>query len=57
MWWSLPFKKVADLQAGNFVKNATLTQVLSCEYCEIFKITYLEEQLRVNASEFQKSVF
>ena len=57
MWWSLLFKKVADLQAGNFVKNATLTQVLSCEYCEIFKITCLEEQLRVNASEFQKSVF
>ena len=30
----------------------TQTQVLSCEYCEVFKNTYFEEQLRTAASEY-----
>ena len=29
----------------NFIKKGTPTQVISCEYCEIFKNTYLEECL------------
>ena len=37
---SLFFNKVADLQA----------QVLSCEFCESFKNTFLREHLRTAAS-------
>ena len=37
------FNKVADL--------ADSTQVLSCEYCEIFINTYIEEHLRMTASD------
>ena len=28
----------------NFIKKETLTQVLSCEFCEIFKNAFLTEQ-------------
>ena len=38
--WSLFFDKVADLKACNFIKKETLTQVLFCEICEIFKNTF-----------------
>ena len=35
---------------NNFLKKETLAQVLSCEFCEIFKNTYLAEYLRTAAS-------
>ena len=38
------------LQACNFIKKRLLTQVFSCEICEIFKNTYFEEYLRTTAS-------
>ena len=34
----------------NFIKNETLAQVFSCEFSEIFKNTYFEEQLWTAAS-------
>ena len=45
------FNKVASLQACNFIKNETPTQVFSCEYFEIFKNTYFQEHLERAASE------
>ena len=36
------FKKIADLKAC----KETPTQVFSCEYCEVFKKTFLAERLR-----------
>ena len=44
------FNKVAGLKACNFIKE-TPTQVVFCEYCEIFKNTYFEEHLQMAASE------
>ena len=44
------FNKVAGLQARNYIKKDTLTQVFSCEICEIFKYTYFEELIRTTAS-------
>ena len=38
--------------AWDFIKKETPTQVLSFEYCEIFKNTYFEERLRTAASVF-----
>ena len=34
------FNNVAGLKARNFIKKVTPTQVLSCEYCRIFKSGY-----------------
>ena len=42
--------KVAGLQACNFIKKETLAQVLSCEFCEIFKNTFYTEHLWTTAS-------
>ena len=39
------FDKGAELNAFSFIKKETLTQVFSCEYCEIFKNAYFEEHL------------
>ena len=36
--------------ACNFIKKGTLTQVFSCEFCEIFKNTFSAEHLRTTAS-------
>ena len=44
------FNKVAGL-ACNFIKKKTLTQVFSCEFCEISKNIYFTEHLRTTASE------
>ena len=33
-----------------FIKKETLAQVFSCEFCEIFKNTYLKEHMRTAAS-------
>ena len=37
-------------QTCNFVKNETLAQVFSCEFCEISKNTFFTEHLRATAS-------
>ena len=49
------FNKVAGLKACNFIEE-TPTQVVFCEYCEIFKNTYFEEHLQMAASEPLKIV-
>ena len=41
----------------NFIKKETLSQVFSCEFCEVFKNTFLAEQLRVTASAYTKLLF
>ena len=38
------FNKVAALRTCNFIKK-TLTQVLYCENCKLFKNNYFEEHL------------
>ena len=48
---SLFFNKVAGA-ACNFIKKETLTQVFSCEFCEISKNTCFTEHLRTTASSF-----
>ena len=46
------FNKVAGLKACNFIKRGsdTATQVFFCEYCEIFKNTYSQENLGTSVS-------
>ena len=46
------FNKVAG-QASNFIKKGTLTQVFSCEFCDISKNTSLHRTPLVAASEFK----
>ena len=41
--------KLQSFGAATLLKE-TLTQVFFCEYCEIFKNTYFEKQLRTTAS-------
>ena len=36
--------------AYNFIEKETLTQVFSCEFCEIFKNTFFTGRLRESAS-------
>ena len=43
------FNKVAAT-AYNSIKKVTLLQVFSCEFCVIFKNTFLTEHIRVTAS-------
>ena len=45
------FVKVVGLQACNFIKKKTPTQVFFCEYYEIFKNTYFKKHLRTTTSE------
>ena len=42
------------LQAGNFIKKESSTQVFPYEFSESFKITFFSEQLRTTGSEFYK---
>ena len=42
--------KICKPQACNFIEKGTLAQELSCEFCEIFKNTFLVEHLRTTAS-------
>ena len=35
----------------------TLTQMLFCEYCEIFKNTYFEKHLRMAATTIERLLF
>ena len=44
------FNKVVSLQAWNFIKKDSNTEVFSCEIWEIIKNTYFEEHLRTTAS-------
>ena len=44
------FNKVADLRPPILLKE-TPTQLLSCEYCEIFKKAYFEEHIPTAAFE------
>ena len=37
-------------EACNFINKETLAQVSSCEFCEIFKIAFFTEHLRMTAS-------
>ena len=39
------------------LKKETLTQVFSCEFCEIFKNIFFTEHLRASASVFMQSTF
>ena len=39
-----------NISACNFIKKETLAQVFFCEFCGIFKNTYLTEQLRTTTS-------
>ena len=47
------FNKVAGLrpEACNFIKKKTLTQMYSCEFCEIYKNTFFTEHVQPTASE------
>ena len=45
-WQSLFFNKNSVIQACNFIKKEALTQLFSCESCEIFKIHFFIEHLR-----------
>ena len=42
-------------QACNFIKKETLTQVFSCEFCEIFKKSLFTEHLQATASTCPRS--
>ena len=44
------FNKVVSLQAWNFIKKDSNTEVLSCEIWEIIKNTHFAEHLQTTAS-------
>ena len=48
------FLFLLKLQAAacNFIKKETLAQVFSCEFCQIFKNTFVTEHLSATASAF-----
>ena len=48
-------KSAPEPQACNFIKKETLTQVFSCEFCEICKDTFSTEHLVTTASEIRFS--
>ena len=52
---SLFLKKVAGLRPTTQFKKETLTQVFSCEFCEILKKNFFTEQFWSTASVCQKS--
>ena len=41
----------------NFIKKETLAHVLSCEFCEIFKNTFLTEHLWIAASDLCRETY
>ena len=49
------FLKMSQNSQENFIKKETLAQVLSCEFCEIFKNIFLTEHLWTTASLFSTS--
>ena len=44
-------RKLQEADTGGVQKEDTSTQVFFCKYYEIFKNTYFEKRLRMNASE------
>ena len=50
--WSLKFREIhrKTPQACNLIKNETLIRVLTCEFCEIFRITFFQRIPPVAAS-------
>ena len=55
--WKTPlpdsfFKKNRRRETCNFIKKETLVQMFSCEFCKIYKKTFLTEHVRTNASIF-----
>ena len=50
LYRSLVFNKFADLRPATLFKKWTLTQVFSCEFCEIFKNTFSYKTPSVAAS-------
>ena len=44
-------KRFSQPEACNFIKKGTLTQVFSCEFCEISKNTFFTEHIWATASE------
>ena len=51
--WKSVFLKISQNsqpKACNFIKKGSLTQVFSCQFCEIFKNTFFTEHLRTIAS-------
>ena len=51
MCQSIFFNKFAGLRHATLLEKDTQAQVFSCEFCEIFKNTYLTEHLRTTASD------
>ena len=45
---------LSEPQACNFIKNETLAQMFSCEFCKISKITFFTKHLRTTASKYNK---
>ena len=45
------YYKLLSYKLNFYYSKETLTQVFSCEICEIFKNIYFEEHLRTSASE------
>ena len=43
-------KDSQNSKAFSFIKKETLTQVFSCEFCEILKNTFFTEHVRTTAS-------
>ena len=41
-------------KAPNFITKVTLTQMFSCEFCEIFQSNFFAEYFRVTAFELPK---
>ena len=46
------FNKVAGLRPANFIKKETLSQLFSCEFCEISKNTFFKEPLWATSFSF-----
>ena len=46
----ISFLKKLQASVYNFIKNETLAQVFSCEFCEIYKNTIFTEHVWATAS-------
>ena len=49
------FNKIAKPETCNFITWETLTQVVFCEFCEIFEKIYFVEHLQIAASVSNKA--
>ena len=55
LYQGLFFNKVVGLRPANFIKKETLAQLFSCDFCEIFKSTFLTVHIWTTASAFLKN--